>query len=286
MVAAMAVIVVRPKRVKAVAQWTLGNIELAGGCTVFSPGIFDSEDRFEQVAPNIREVDRDGALAMYDTPIGSFWYPVSWWTLGALVEMDQVDGYHLRSSVQRGDVVLDLGAGVGVETAAALGAGAALVFAIEPDPVSLECLRRNLTAEIRERRVVVVPKGAWDRDAQLPLYLDERNGGGSSFVWKVGHRAATVPVTTIDHIVAELNLARVDFIKIHVEGSEKEALAGGSATIRRDHPRIALSLEHRLNDPDVLPAVVHGIWPAYHVHLTDCTKTFNRVHPAVALMTP
>jgi hypothetical protein len=36
---------------------------------------------------------------------------------------------------------------------------------------------RNRTAEVRKRRVVVVPKGAWDRDAQLPLYLDERNGG-------------------------------------------------------------------------------------------------------------
>jgi FkbM family methyltransferase len=35
-----------------------------------------------------------------------------------------------------------------------------------------------------------------------------------------------LPVTTIDHLVEELQLGRVDYIKMDIEGSEREALKG------------------------------------------------------------
>jgi FkbM family methyltransferase len=41
-----------------------------------------------------------------------------------------------------------------------------------------------------------------------------------------------VPLTTIDKLVSELNLPRVDFIKMDIEGAEKLALTGGRATIQ------------------------------------------------------
>jgi hypothetical protein len=93
-------------------------------------------------------------------------------------------------------------------------------------------------------------------------------------------------VTTIDYLVKQLSLSSVDFIKIHAEGAENNILLGAADTIRRYHPRIALALEHRLSDAQVLPAEARRIWPGYHVQLTSCTKTFNRIHPGVALMTP
>ena len=37
-----------------------------------------------------------------------------------------------------------------------------------------------------------------------------------------------VPVTTLDKIVEELRLPRVDFIKMDIEGAEREALRGAS----------------------------------------------------------
>ena len=275
-----------PRRKNLLIKRALGKIQVTRGCTVFAAGIFDSEDRYKQAAEHTHEVQREGPLAMYDTQIGSVWHPAGAWTLPALVEASETDQYHLRSSVKAGDLVLDVGASVGTETRSALSAGAKRVIAIEPEPLSVQCLRRNLSAEIREQRVTVVPVGVWDRDGSLALHVNQPNVGSSSFVWQTGQNSVDVPVRTIDHIVADLNLPRVDLIKIHVEGAEKQALLGASDTIRRYHPRLAITLEHKAKDEDVLPSIARQLWSGYHVELTPCTKTFNRIHPGVALLAP
>jgi FkbM family methyltransferase len=275
-----------PRRKNVVLKWARGKVQVAQGCTAFTPGIFDGEDRFAATVHEIKEVERDGPIAMHDTPIGSIWYPAGAWTLPALVEASAADHYHWRSTVKPGDVVLDVGASVGTETRSALSAGAGRVIAIEPEPISLQCLRRNLSAEIREKRVVVVPDGVWDKDGVLTLNVSTPNVSGATFVMHKGDEFVQVPVRTIDHIVADLNLPKVDVIKIHVEGAEKQALMGASETIRRYHPRLAIALEHNLKDVSVLPGLVRRLWPGYHVELTPCTKTLNTIHPQVALLRP
>src|SRR5205085_6133349 len=142
------------------------------------------------------------------------WYRVGAWTLPALVEENESDEYRFRSTIKPGDVVLDVGANVGTDTKTALASGAGLVVAIEPEPLTLECLRRNLASEIRDNRVIVVPKGAWDKEDTLTLHVDPANAGGSSFIWQTNGPSVQVPLTTIDRIVADLKLPRVDLIKM------------------------------------------------------------------------
>ncbi len=273
------------KRVGVIVGSVNGKLQVVHGCSAFSRGIFRDEDGFEREAKRIFEVQRDGSIAMFDTSIGSIWYPVSAWTWPALVEASAADLYNLRSLVRLSDVVLDVGANMGTETRNALSAGARLVVAIEPDPVSLECLRRNLSSEIRENRVIVVPQGAWDKAETMPLYLDAANAGGASVLFANGRGETFASLNTIDWMVSNLKLPKVDVIKIHVEGAERQALLGARETIRRFHPRLALSLEHYLSDADTLPQTARAIWPGYHVQLTPCVKTFARIHPEVALLT-
>jgi hypothetical protein len=44
----------------------------------------------------VREIQRDGALALYDTPIVSIRYRTGSWTLPALAEENQKGPYRLR----------------------------------------------------------------------------------------------------------------------------------------------------------------------------------------------
>ena len=63
----------------------------------------------------------------------------------------------------------------------------------------------------------------------LTLHIDDHNSAADSFLFhpKDSHETdQKFPLTTIDKLVAELNLPRVDFIKMDIEGAEVKALHG------------------------------------------------------------
>ena len=177
--------------------------------------------------------------------------------------------------VRPGDIVLDCGAHVGVFTQRALKEGAAKVVAIDPDPVQIECLRRNFQNEISSGRVVLVEKGVWSTGGTLALNVGVENSGMSSLVQETGGDTLQVPVTTIDDLVSDLELDKVDYIKLDIEGAEREALRGGLATIQRFRPRILLEAYHRPDDMEALPKILYRAHPGYSPYCGDCELTAN-----------
>ena len=226
---------------------------------------------------------QDGAFELVRTPAGPYWIPnrdID--TLAETLVEQQNDVYEGPVGVRAGDVVLDCGANVGAYTRHALDRGAKVVVAIEMAPESLECLRRNLEREVTGGRVIIYPKGVWNKDDELQLSTgDDWASTASSVVLDRGRRGPKVPLTTIDKLVAELQLLRVDFIKMDIEGAEMQALEGARDTVRRFHPRMAISVEHRPTDPDRIPGVVHGLWPEYVSECGPCTNVNGSIQPDV-----
>jgi FkbM family methyltransferase len=175
-----------------------------------------------------------------------------------------------------------------VFTRTALNRGARLVVAIEPSPRTVECLRRNFENEIAGGRVIVVPKGVWDHPDILELAEgDDGNTTGDSFVLgRDQKKKVKVPLTTIDILAAELGLARVDFIKMDIEGAEKAALGGAAETIRRHRPRMAIASEHLPDDVTAIPRTVNAISSGYHVRSSSCKDDFLSIKPEVLLFQP
>lgn len=159
--------------------------------------------------------------------------------------------------------------------------GAARVIAIEPAPDNLECLRRNLAPEIATGRVLIYPKEVWNKDDVLTLRVQSTNSGADSVALIYGdtHEGPKVLLTTIDKLVSELGLTRVDFIKMDIEGAEHAALVGAAQTLRQFHPRMAIAMEHRENDPIEVPRLVHSISPDYRVKCGPCVETGASLRP-------
>ena len=86
--------------------------------------------------------------------------------------------------VRKGDIVLDCGANLGTFTRTALDRGAKTVVAIEPAPENLECIRRSFKDEIASGRVILYPKGVWDKDDVLTLHIHHDNSAADSFLIK------------------------------------------------------------------------------------------------------
>ena len=233
-----------------------------------------------------RLLEKDPAgFHLWQTPRGRYWTPAGsdYAMLWNLAEQEQKiyaqDGFGVRP----GDVVLDCGASVGDYTREALDAGARLVVAIELAPEALECLGRNFAAEASAGRVIIYPKGVWDKDDFLTLHLSPESSPADSVVMRPrqARDGPRVPLTTIDKLVAELKLDRVDFIKMDIEGAERNALIGARATLAKYHPRMALSAYHLPDDPRKLPELVHSAWQGYRMACGPCADGGSFVRPDI-----
>jgi FkbM family methyltransferase len=252
----------------------------AGACSVTATfaGVRNLPDR-EALHLRIEKASRlrksEAGLDLWDTPHGSYWFPhnreggEALFTI--LAEREQ-DTYGAR--ITPGDVVLDCGANVGTYTQQALSRGAAHVVAVEPEPRVLECLRRNLAAEIAAGKVTVVAKGVWDREQALELAVDDGSLASSvvDAVEHLQHRVGkvTVELVTIDKLVADLRLDRVDLIKMNIEGAERQALAGAQGTLQRFRPRVAVVVGHLPDDPVAIPAVIEKSHVPYRRQFIRC----------------
>jgi FkbM family methyltransferase len=167
---------------------------------------------------------------------------------------------------QHGDVVLDIGAYKGETTlwfADKVGPEG-LVLALEPGRQTCAVLRRNIDrnqlSTMAPIRVLPCAAGAHEGTARFIA------AGGAAALGAEGE--TTVAITTVDALVAEQHLARVDFIKMDIEGGEVDALRGAEETLRRFAPRLAITVYHRPNDlPDVV-AVVRQACPSYRLYLS------------------
>ncbi len=239
-------------------------------------------------ASKVIQTDPKG-FELVETPMGRYWTvphdKFLKYTLGE-EKLEIYDGDEV--AVKPGDVVLDCGANVGVFTRTALNHGAKLVVSIEPAPRTVECLRRNFEKEIADGRVIVVPKGVWDKTDVLELAEGgDGNTTGDSFVLGQNQEhKIKVPLTTIDILAGELNLPRVDFVKMDIEGAEKWALRGGAETIRKYHPRMAIASEHLPDDVTAIPKTVSAISPDYNFKVSSCKDAFLAINPEVILFQP
>jgi FkbM family methyltransferase len=231
--------------------------------------------------------DPAAGIDLWETDKGKFWLPKNQNDLLASLLAEQEENIYGsgEQAVHPGDIVLDCGAHVGVFTRVAVAAGAGLVVAIEPAPRNVECLRRNMAAEIASGRVLVVAEGVWDKEGTLPLHMDASNSDGARLLSTDKPRAVTieVPLTTIDLLVARLKLPRVDFIKMDIEGAEQKALAGAKSVISIYRPRMALCTYHTLSDPVVVPMLARSAWYEYRVQCGPCQEQGLRIVPQTIL---
>ena len=60
---------------------------------------------------------------------------------------------------------------------------------------------------------------------------------------------------------------KVTFIKLDIEGSELEALRGAEKIIRRDKPRLAISIYHKPQDYFEIPLYIKELVPEYKLYI-------------------
>jgi FkbM family methyltransferase len=122
-------------------------------------------------------------------------------------------------------VMLDVGAHNGMSLESFASKPGWEIHAFEPDVANCSELRATYGGY---RNVHIVPKGVSATPGPLTLYTSPESTGVSSFApFTPLHRpTATVDVVTLATYMADHSITNVDFLKIDVEGFEREVLAG------------------------------------------------------------
>lgn len=165
----------------------------------------------------------------------------------------------LRATLRPGQTFVDVGANIGYFTllAAQLVGAHGKVVAVEAHPRLAELLRRNVVLNDL-RNVAAFHRAAWDENGELQFHLRQHFAANSS-VASLGteglaglddqeHEVAVPGVRLDDLLAGQLGMqpggtsAKVDVVKIDVEGAELQALTGLQGTLRSS-PQVRVMFE-------------------------------------------
>lgn len=134
------------------------------------------------------------------------------------------------------------------------------LYAVEPDSKNFHKLQAWVEQE-QLGRCTLVPEGIWAQPAALPFAA---RGGRMSSLEERGKKVVPVPVTSLDALVGDHSLT---YVKMDVEGVEKEALAGGAKVIGRCAPKLLLAGYHHDDDLWAIPLELWSLRPDYRIYL-------------------
>ena len=235
---------------------------------------------WEVAATFVKEKSRgeEPCPVLWETPMDDFWGRESdQLTLGIVIEEQYVRKIYENGpvAIRTGDVVFDVGSHLGAFTRFALQRGAGLVVAFDPEPTNLTCYKRTFQQELAEGRIILVEAAVWEASGTLDFTTGQHSGAGSVHPSEGNPSAQIVSATTIDETVARLNLDRLDFIKMDIEGSERHALRGGRQSLARFSPRMAICIYHRPDDREAVPHEVRAARSAYEMTTTRDVAYFH-----------
>jgi len=141
-----------------------------------------------------------------------------------------------------GDVIIDVGAGTGSDTlvfSRSVGINGT-VLAVEAHPTTFRCLTK-LCQWNRLENTICLQCAIIDR--QGVVYIDDSSDYRASSVGRLpdnGRSDKIVSGVSLDEICAEYAIAKVNFLKMNVEGAERLAIRGMNDVIRQtDYVAIA-----------------------------------------------
>jgi FkbM family methyltransferase len=156
---------------------------------------------------------------------------------------------HARRYLAPGDLVIDVGANIGVltELFASWVGFSGRVIAIEPEPKNLAALRHRMARRNLGSVVEVVSAAAGDRAGKVLLRIEPDHPGDHHVVANGDENPNVVSVDclTLDEIVEKHQGSVPRLIKIDVQGAEAMVLRGARKTLGEHRPVLVIEIDRQ-----------------------------------------
>jgi FkbM family methyltransferase len=175
--------------------------------------------------------------------------------------------------INEGDIVIDCGAHIGIFSLlfAKLAGKNGKVIAIEPEERNYKALTKMVKLNKDVAPIIPLKVAVYKEDCELDLYVAKKSGCHTIAPYYEERKRVLldkkekVRALKIDTIVKELNLEKVGFIKMDIEGAEIDALLGAEQTIKRFKPKLAICTYHRPTDSEEIRKIILSYNPNYKI---------------------
>ena len=157
--------------------------------------------------------------------------------------------------IEKGDVVVDLGANVGVFANAAYYKGASKVYSFEPTDAAYKCLIKNKPINCETFKM-----GVGDKEGFAKISLESTDDTMCASFSTEASISEYVPMTTLDSLFSKGFFDKIDFLKIDVEGYEQKVLEGLSDNNLSKVKKIALEFHSNLLSDEVSQSILDRMY--------------------------
>lgn len=154
------------------------------------------------------------------------------------------------------------------------------IYAFEPDPKNF----MQLTKTIRHTGVNVkaIRAGLWKNLDTLKFFglgspesgigsdIEFTSWSGSINPSELNAKVVDLPVVSLDTYFRDIEIPT--YIKMDIEGAEKEALIGAKKLIRKYKPKLAICIYHKPSDLWELPTLIKKLNPNYKLYIRHYSR--------------
>lgn len=152
------------------------------------------------------------------------------------------------SKLVKDKVFLDIGANIGIYSLS-LFKSARQTFAFEPENETYARLVNNIKVNSITNIKTVKKAVTNKKTSKLTLYINKENMGLSSLKIAYNEGKQIIQATNLDAFIKEQKITKIGLIKIDVEGSELDVLAGAPNTLSKLGPPILIELNGLILKP-------------------------------------
>jgi FkbM family methyltransferase len=235
-------------------------------------------------------VRTEGYRSLYRTRTGDhFWLDPERWLDQSIIKTgvhEPESSRAIEALVGPGQVVFDIGANIGYFAIAMsrLVGEKGRVIAFEPTVYYGEVLTKNLE-ENEIRNCEIVPYGLSSEEAELTAYIGDSS---ATLHWWLAdtepRESEPIRLQRLDDIVDGLDIDRIDFIKMDIDGHEPFFFEGAWEALNRFRPRILMEVSAPyFLDTGISPADIYDMLIEHDLHIYS-EKTMEEFENKLAFL--
>jgi FkbM family methyltransferase len=160
--------------------------------------------------------------------------------------LDLEEGKYLK--LREGDIVFEVGAYIGYHSMrlSELVGNTGKIVAIEAIPSNYDIMKKNIELN-NLNNIIPINIAIWKNKGNISMNVDEDQKNSIAKNIINTKNVVGMPCNTIDNIFHELNLTKVDFIRIQTNGAEIEALEGMNKVFEHK-PKLLVAVPYKNKD--------------------------------------